>query len=90
MQARALADLTRVPRAASLEVVQNCAHPRAQFIHSERLADQLNARIQTTVMDDRVAGVARRKQHLELRTTKHRFIRKLTAVEAAGHDHIRK
>ena len=58
----------------------------AQLIESVWFDDQLNPRVQPTVMHDGVARVARSEENFQCRPSAHCFIRKLATIHTGHHD----
>ncbi|MEX1108052.1 MAG: hypothetical protein WEC00_03990, partial [Dongiaceae bacterium] len=69
---------------------QSDAHLRRQILPAIGFLKQMHAAVEATVMNDRVLGVARRKQHRKRRPQRMRRIGELAAADSAGHDDIGK
>ena len=74
---------------ASASTIQKHSDLRAQFAEGERLADHMHAGVDPAMMDDGVARIARREKHPQSGPAAYGFVGKLTAIHAAGHDHVR-
>ena len=67
---------------------ERLADHRRQIRLAIRLGEQQDSGVEPAVMDDRIFGVARGKQHLEPGPGFRRLVGELAAVHRAGHDHV--
>ena len=66
--------------------VENVSHARGQVGIGEWLGNQLNARIEATVMNDGIASISGRIENLQLRTPPECLFNKLASIHARQAD----
>lgn len=70
------------------ESVKNVAYAYRKIGHAEGLRDELHALIEPSVMDNRIACVACRKEHLQIRFGASRLGGDLSASHASREDDV--
>ena len=79
---------TEAGTSASLRRVQPLAHLRRQVVKRERLADHVNARLDSPVADDCVAAIAGHEQHPKAAAKPDRFVGEFASIHVSGHHDI--